>query len=275
MVPNSPHDWPLTVQQRLAVEIKAINKQYHRLGAIHLLLTVVLLTGCTTAVPQKEPSRTFLDPTPTSSSRIVLTSPEAQGSNSALSATSTVGAIATPPSSSPTPQLQSVAPDTNISQAEFEQALLRWQAHCVSEYVITVDAEAGPASPGKVRLHIKIQNGKPQVVGYTNLNGEQPQVIPLDTLSSYDRDFLQSLSVERLFQLAGEAFASEARVPAGYNIYYNIAFDPILGYPTLVAIAGSYNRVLIHDGASGYEVLDLQILKSSAPGMPKTGHPGP
>ena len=93
-----------------------------------------------------------------------------------------------------------------------------------------MDEEAGPASPGKVRLHIKIQNGEPQVVGYTNLNGKQPQVIPLNTLSSYDRDLLQALSVERLFQLAGSVFTNEAAVPAGYNVYYNIAFDPILGY---------------------------------------------
>lgn len=251
-----------------------MSKRCHKLGAIHLLLTLVVLTSCTTA-SQKGTSSTVFVPTPPSSSRATPISPRVQDRNSSLSTTPAVGATSTPPSSSPTAQLPSVASDTNITQAEFEQALLKWQAHRVSEYVIIVDAEAGPASPGKVRLHIKIQNGEPQIVGYTNLNGDQPQVIPMDKLSSYDRDFLQELSVERLFQLAGSVFTNAARVPAGYNIYYNITFDPTLGYPTLVATAGFYNRVLIPDTASGYEVLNLQILKSNAPGMPKTGHPGP
>ncbi|MDQ2808393.1 MAG: hypothetical protein M3Z04_15980 [Chloroflexota bacterium] len=243
---------------------------------VYRLLFLIVLTGCST-VASPQPS--------TPSTRVVAGVPiiiDHVGSrlglpNDNLTVAATPITLIETPLSSPSPVAEETpgALETNITQAEYMQALTKWQVRHISDYIITVEDAGGPASLGKVQLHIKIVNGESQVVGYVDLNGDQPKVIPMDTLSAYDRDLLQGLSVEQLFHLVGTVFTSKEMVPADYSIYYEIVFDPILGYPTYVSVGSFVKGVLANDSTGGYEVTGLQILKSSAPGMSKTGHPSP
>src|SRR5579859_1655267 len=238
----------------------------------YLLFGGGLLLGCSPARPQSAPSGP-------SAARAVPTapSPVAPVPNSTLAPTPSGRAEPTQPRPSP---LASPLPageiDTNITQAEYAQALARWRARGVSEYEITLIDHIGIDYAGKVRLRIQVVGGEPRVLGDTDLNGDRPRIIPVDTLSAYDQESLRSLSVEDQFRFLGRIlFTDRPTLLPGTAAVYEVTFDPVLGYPTRVHSFAAERRYIVPDSTNDYDVLSVHILQSSAPGMPKTGHPGP
>ncbi|MGI8588648.1 MAG: hypothetical protein ACR2M0_13325 [Chloroflexia bacterium] len=235
-----------------------MNKRCFGSVTVYLLFSAVLLQGCTTGTALGAPTAT----------PAALTVPTPLGTSP----------TATPSSAQPsaTPEAQFTPIElTNITQAEYEQALAKWRARGVSEYEITLIDATRLDIGGKLRLRIKVENGEPRVVSYTDLNQGRSQVIPLDTLSADKRDYLPELSVERMFRLLGKLFTGEWANSYAYSAHYEVGFDPALGYPTYVHSWIVEKGYRIYDAGIGFEVLSVHILKSNVPGMPKTGNPDP
>jgi hypothetical protein len=184
----------------------------------------------------------------------------------------TLAVLAAFPTARPTATPQPGRIDFNITQADYEQALAKWRSYGITEYEITIDDASGMVMVGKVRLRIKIVDGKPYIINYTDLNGTRPEKIDVD---DYTREQLSSLTVERQFDLIGTRLNNKISLSPGVGVHYTIRFDPFFGYPDQVDVIGTFNGLIRNDGVSIYEVLSLRILKSNLPGMPKTGHPDP
>jgi hypothetical protein len=164
----------------------------------------------------------------------------------------------------------------NITQQEYETALAQWQSHHIQDYEITLVDSSQMIIGGKMRLRFELNGAEPQLIEYIALGQDQPRDVPLDTLSADDKDHLQGLSVEEMFNLIGGLFSGKNAIPSSPASDYDIAFDPILGYPTHI-----YSRAFSPQGAPvtecclSYEVLAVDILRTSTPGMPRTGNSGP
>jgi hypothetical protein len=164
----------------------------------------------------------------------------------------------------------------NFTQQEYENAVARWHAQNVLEYEITLIDSSRMVVGGKMRLRIRVDGGEPRLVEYARLSQDQPEIIPLDTLSTDDLEYLRGLSVEAMFDLLGRVFDGGLTAPSGPIFEYDVAFEPSLGYPTHV-----YSRIFSREGGLSptecclsYEVLDLKIIRGITPGMPKSGNPG-
>jgi len=254
-----------------------MNKRCFGLVTAYLLLSVVLLQGCTTGTAPGVPTATpaaFVVPNLSSNNSAVTTSRIEPSANRTLPETPTELLVRIPPSTTPVPHLTPIEL-TNITQTEYEQALAKWRARKVSEYEITLIDATRMDIGGKLRLRIKVESGEPRVVSYTDLNQERSQVVPLDTLSADEQDYLPQLSVERMFRLLGKLFTGEWANSYAYAARYEVGFDSVLGYPTYVHSWITEQGLPINNGGIGFEVLSVQILKSNVPGMPKTGNPGP
>ena len=141
----------------------------------------------------------------------------------AVSAQATTTSIA-----QPTPSL----PQVNIARHEYDNALARWRARGVLEYEMTLVDSTYMGMGGNIRLRFWVKSGDAKLTSYTDLNGDQPRVIPLSTLSADDVDYLNSLSIESRFNLIESVFTGKIVNTPDYASYFDIAFDPILGYPT-------------------------------------------
>lgn len=170
-----------------------------------------------------------------------------------------------------------VASTINITQQDYVNALARWQAQGVSEYEITLIDSSRMDIGGKMKLRIALDRGNPRLVEYTMLSQTRPQLVPLSTLSADELDHLRGLSVEAMFGVIGELFNGNPPGLTRPNFDYDIAFDPELGYPTHVysRLFNPQNGVFISECCISYEVLDLNVLQRSVPGMPRTGNPEP
>jgi hypothetical protein len=164
----------------------------------------------------------------------------------------------------------------NITEEEYETALAKWRARGVEEYEITIVDATRMGGGGRFSLHIRVENGEPILVSYTDLNGEQPQSIPLDTLDADDLAFLRERSVEGSFALIGGVFRQTFSDTGNVIHEYKIKFDKELGYPS-----GVHSRLLSREGGLmptecciHYDVISVKILKSDTPGMPRSGNPG-
>jgi hypothetical protein len=218
---------------------------------LNLLLVVALLGGCATA--EQKGSRTDLPHAQV---------PPVQEQPDATSA-------AQPVPADPTTKI-------NITQQEYADALAKWRLHAVVEYDITFQDSTYMLRGGKLKLRFKVEQSEPTLVRYTDLSGEQPRIIPLAGVPSDELEFLQGRSVEGMFALLGMVLAGDDSNPEAFGNEYDVAFDPALGYPLHV-----YSRAVapglgpVSDCCISYKVLSIQIIKSSAPGMPKTGAPSP
>lgn len=166
--------------------------------------------------------------------------------------------------------------DINITEEEYENALAKWRARGIEEYEITLIDATRMGGGGRFSLRVRVENGEPILVSYTDLNGEQPQSIPLDTLDADDLDFLRERSVEGSFGLIGAVFKQTFSDTGNVIHEYRIKFDKELGYPS-----GVHWRLLLRDGGLmptecciHYDVISVKILKSDTPGMPRSGNPG-
>ena len=171
-----------------------------------------------------------------------------------------------------------VEPRTNVTQQQYENALAKWYARAVLEYEITLIDSSAMGMGGKLRLHIKADSNEPRLVSYTDLNYDQPQIIPLETLTEDELDYLRGLSVEKMFRLLGMLFTGELANTSGLTVYYDVEFDPTLGYPIRVhSRAFPQGGAAVTDCCISYEVLSLRVLTSatSVPGMPRTGNRSP
>lgn len=178
------------------------------------------------------------------------------------------------PAAQPTPARPTLR--INITQKEYDDALAKWRSHSVVEYEITLRDSTYMRIGGRLSLRIKVEQGEPTLVRYTDLSGDQPRIIPLEVVPSDELEFLRGRSVEGMFALLGMVLAGDDSNPRAFGNDYDVAFDPTLGYPLHVrseAVAPGLGRAT--DCCISYNVLSLQIIKSSAPGMPKTGRPSP
>jgi len=177
---------------------------------------------------------------------------------------------------SPVAQPKPVEPCANITQQEYERALTKWRARGVLEYEVTVDSPSMGVG-GRFRLHVLVENGQDTLVGITDLNIVEPESLALETLAPYELDFYRERTVEGMFREVGKLFTGELTDPAGeYEECFNVEFDRALGYPSLVRsghspIGGGPPAT---DCCINYEVLNLRIVRSGLPGMPKSGNPG-
>jgi hypothetical protein len=166
--------------------------------------------------------------------------------------------------------------DINITEEEYENALARWRARGIEEYEITLIDATRMGGGGRLSLHIRVENGEPILVSYTDLNGEQPRAISLDTLDAGDLAFLRERSVEGSFSLIGGVFSETYSGSGNVISEYRIAFDKELGYASRV-----HSRLLLREGGImptecciHYDVISVKVLKSNTPGMPRAGNPG-
>jgi hypothetical protein len=175
----------------------------------------------------------------------------------------------------PVAQPAPVEPCTNVTQAEYERALAKWRAREVLEYELTVDSPAMGVG-GRFRLHVLVENGHAMLVGITDQNPDEPVTLDLDTLSLDDLNFYRERTVEEMLRQIGKLFTGELLDPTSlYEECYNVEFEPTLGYPSLVRSGLSQRRggPPVRDCCINYEVLNLRILRSGLPGMPKSGNP--
>jgi hypothetical protein len=164
----------------------------------------------------------------------------------------------------------------NITETEYENALARWRARSIEEYEITLADSTRMAGGGRLRLRIRVDNGEPILVSYTDLNGEQPKAIPVETLDAEELAFLRERSVEGMFGLIGEVFTGTYSDTGNVVNEYEIEFDNELGYASRV-----HSRVLLREGGITvtecciyYDVIGVKILRTNTPGMPRSGNPG-
>lgn len=163
---------------------------------------------------------------------------------------------------------------TNFTQQDYESAANKWYSRGVLEYEITVFDSTNMGSGGKMVLQFKVENGEPKLLKYVDLNFAQPQVVPLGTLSKDFSGYLHELSVEKMLHHLGTLFGNGSAINLGQTLQYMVDFDPVLGFPVKIRSRVLEGDLPVTDCCIYYDILDLRVLKSTSPGMPKTGNPG-
>jgi hypothetical protein len=166
---------------------------------------------------------------------------------------------------------------TNVTRQEYENARDLWLGQGVLVYEITLIDSTRMDYGGMLRLRFQMAGDEAKLISYTDLNGEQPEGSPLASLTGDEREYLEGLSVERMFRLLEKLFVEQPPHTGNLTYVYDVAFDPGLGYLTHV-----YSHAYLQQGGLAitecclsYQVLSLRILQSVPPGMPKAGNPGP
>jgi hypothetical protein len=164
--------------------------------------------------------------------------------------------------------------NTNITRAQFEEARAKWLARGVREYETVVDFEA--MGGGIWKLRVRVDGGKPNVirVRWINEDGDE-EPSPYELTPDYV-EYLTSFTVEGTFARVESVLDNELRGD-DYLPYFEVMFNPELGYVTylLSAVIPADNLPPPHDSATLLTVKSLRILKSTMPGMPRSGNPGP
>ncbi|HEX8218973.1 MAG TPA: hypothetical protein VF914_07135 [Chloroflexia bacterium] len=151
-------------------------------------------------------------------------------------------------------------PRINISRSDYEQALAKWRAQAVDEYVITL---AG------TETKMRVSNGGRDIVVLS----------PLDMSTPTPRfvEYLKSKTVEGMFAEIEKALASdgvmhfpgESEGPTFY-IAYTVRFHPELGYPTyLEGHPATGTEAVIHDIGGEIAVKELTIIRQGTPAPTK------
>jgi hypothetical protein len=164
--------------------------------------------------------------------------------------------------------------NTNITRAEFEEARAKWLARGVQEYETVVDFEA--MGGGIWKLRVRVDGGKPSLIRVRWINedgNEEPS--PYELTPDY-MEYLTFFTVEGTFARVELVLNNELRGD-DYLPYYEVMFNPELGYVTylLSTVLPANNLPPPHDSATLLTVKSLRIIKSTMPGMPRSGNPGP
>jgi len=164
--------------------------------------------------------------------------------------------------------------NTNITRAQFEEARAKWLARGVQEYETVVHFEA--MGGGIWKLRVRVDGGKPSLVRVRWINeagDEEPS--PYELTPDYT-GYLTSFTVEGTFAKV-EAVLNNELQGDDYLPYYEVMFNPELGYVTylLSTVIPSNNLPPPRDSATLLTVKSLRIIKSTMPGMPRSGNPGP
>lgn len=167
--------------------------------------------------------------------------------------------------------------NTNITRAEFEEARAKWQARGVQEYEIIVQLDAMGGGTWKLRVR---NDGKPRISRFRWIN-EDGSEAPSPYDLTPDSEYLTSLTVEGTFAHVESVLNNEFPGDENYLPYYEVRFDPELGYVTYLLSSviprstGNVPPYFPPDSGTAVSVKSLRIIKSTTPGMPKGGNPGP
>ena len=228
-----------------------------RLLALLAPLTLLLLAACGTQpagqVPTQQPETT---PSPMETTMPVPQEP-------------------TPGAAEPTPAL---SPYANFSKEMYEAAIAKWRTAGVRRYRIRTNFQAFSALGGTWNLTVDSSAGPPTVVEYSSeAGGRNAGVTP-------QPQDLHMFTVEGMFERVGEIVTNAPpeglmSVPtpgSDFSMYYQVLFDPTLGYPTTIEQHPNTGPIpQIADADSVLQVEKLEVLEPGAPGMPLTGEPKP
>jgi hypothetical protein len=176
-------------------------------------------------------------------------------------ATPTMVATATPPSSG-----------TNITQAQFDEALSRWRAQGVEEYELKIGYSAYSPLMGWWDLRVRASGDVSEVITYTRVGsldaptgglgaqGEMPTAGP--GIEALKTD-LQWLTIEGQFAQIKALLDDPTSSRFEWAGYYVVTFDPTMGYPASVrTVNGSEPQEW---GAASVTVLQRRPVPASTP----------
>ena len=163
-------------------------------------------------------------------------------------------------------------PTVNITRQQYEEALARWHAQGVLEYEVEVDYLALSPIDGTWQLKVRVVEGKPELISYLRERVDIHYVTCGKSPNSLCEELQSRATVEGLFDWGVRDWLDALNSNSAHGEFgIVVAFHSTLGYVTSFEL---------RTGCCGgkpatISVKSLKFVKSSAPGMPRTGNPGP
>lgn len=157
----------------------------------------------------------------------------------------------------------------NITRQQYEEALAKWRAQSITEYEIVVDYYVfNRQYMGEWTLHVETSGSETHVISASR-GGEKEPNSKVDFLTVEDmfREVEDKLDYVPDVSPYWDALAKS-------NLYWEVSFDPRLGYPSLRW--AQQPDVHISDIEGNKYVKGVRIIKQNPPGWPcPTSRPVP
>jgi len=161
----------------------------------------------------------------------------------------------------------------NITQAQFDDALAKWQAQGIEEYELQVEWWAFQPVMGTWTVRIATNGTTATVLDYRRESGGPTSALtglgseglmPTDQVGINDlKEQLGELTVEHQFDILRRALAGEWANETGFEV----RFDSALGNPTYVGTMEVPGQAMSSEAWS-WEVKSLKVLKQRVPDTP-------
>ena len=230
-------------------------------------LSLIPLTACSA---EREPTST----SPVTASVPVIATPTTDNSSSLSKCSDEYLRTPSPPTWIPWgAELDPYAvytPTINITRANYEAALAKWQAQNISEYEIAV-SEVSLDGHGRI---LRVEKGNVTVVGYFYSGTPVVETIPTAGVAS-ERDLVNT--VDGLFKRVKNILTygiCPGRGTTEFAADYEIEFDEKLGYPSKINRTGRDSGDVHH--FYWIDIVRFKIIKQGVlPGVPGTGQTSP
>jgi hypothetical protein len=157
------------------------------------------------------------------------------------------------PAATPTPVVDNT-PGVNITQADYDAALAKWEALNVQEYNENVTYDAFAITRGTWDLHVTTSAIEPVSFSQNGTPATPPTI---------EGDAFRLLTVDGMFNNVARALADQSS--QDYQFRYEVRFDPEKGYPTFFSARSvpnpETNSGVLADADYTITVHSLEVVK--------------